>query len=158
MIVGKVVAEELETATGDMLLVFEDGTGVYPGGSEVTAEQVGSIRRHAIESAELSWLYALEDDWYRNVATCEQRRDWVAREGDEPKPTKKRRADDAAYIDAGFYSTAPVYCETCGETFCAGGKDGSPGPNRDLHSILRVVFRPEAFEGLYDSSLLDGLT
>lgn len=158
MIVGKVVAEELEDATGDTLLVFEDGTGVYPGGSEVTAEQVESIRRHAVESAELSWLYALEDDWYRNVATCEQRRDWVVREGREPEPTAKRRTDDAAYLEAGFYSSAPVYCKTCGETFCVGGREGKEGPNRDLRSILRVVFRPEALEGLYDSSFLDGPT
>lgn len=156
--IGKTIVEELRDVEDYRILVFSDGTGYHlEYGVDLSAEKVQAVRAALLESAELGWLRALEWEWYRGVATCEQRRAWTLAAGEEVGPSKRRLGDDAELLRLGYYTTLPTYCPICGETFCPNGAEGTAGPNCNHDTALRAIFRREAFAELDVSPLLEML-
>lgn len=153
--IGKTIVEELRDVEDYRILVFSDGTGYHlEYGVDLSAEKVQAVRAALLESAELGWLRALEREWYRDVATCDQRRAWTIATGGAVGPSKIRRGDDAELLRLGYYATLPTYCAICGETFCPNGTEGIAGPNCNADTALRAMFRREAFAELDESPLL----
>ena len=159
-LVGKTIVGEFYEDLHGRVLVFSDGTGFLTEHESVLAvERVDELRRDAVHDAELSWLHGMEQEWLRDPATsCEQRRDWRRANGGWSRSLLNRLSrNDERLVALGFFSELPVYCATCGETFCPGGREGVPGPSCDMDTLLRASYAEPLLSAFDDPRYMLGL-